>query len=54
MPAVRAQKTNLRGQLAPLPAQSRPMNGRKTTVMGLTEMESVTSTIPRMTRRVAQ
>jgi hypothetical protein len=30
------------------------MNGRKTTVMGLTAMEAVTRTMPRMTRRVAQ
>ena len=54
MPAVRAQKTNFRGQPAFLPAHSRPMNGRNTMVMGLTEMDSVTSTRPRMTRRVAQ
>ena len=53
-PAVSPQKTNFRGQLAPFPAHSRPMNGRKTIVMGLTEMDRVTRTRPRMTRRVAQ
>ena len=30
------------------------MKGRKTMVMGLTEMDRVTRTMPRMTRRVAQ
>src|SRR4030095_6235720 len=52
--AVRNQKRILRGHDAPLPAQSTPIKGRKTTVIGLTEMESVTSTRPRTTRRVAQ
>ena len=52
-PPVRAQKRNFRGQLAFLPAHIRPINGRNTTVMGLTAMDSVTRTIPSTTRRVA-
>ena len=53
MPAVSAQKVKRRVQDAPRPAQSRPMKGNRTRVMGLMPTEAVTSSTPSSPRPVA-